>query len=256
LTLPSDRVTFFNFLASHDGIGLNPVWGILAPEEIDALVEKTLQHDGLVSYKHNSDGSQSPYEMNINYFDALSNPGGEEPLELHVNRFMTAQAIMLSLVGVPGIYFHSLFGSRGWPEGVRLTERNRTINRQKLNLSTLANELADPSSLRHLVFRRYVQFLQARSASSAFHPYGSQQIVDCGKAIFSLLRCSPDENQRVLCLHNISDQAQNVKVNWNDVANTSLDRLVNLINNEQIKGPLNDKLVLQPYQTLWLRMKK
>jgi sucrose phosphorylase len=72
LTLPSDKTTFFNFLASHDGVGLNPARGILSNEEIDALVNKTLAHGGLVSYKNNSDGSQSPYEMNVNYFDALS----------------------------------------------------------------------------------------------------------------------------------------------------------------------------------------
>ena len=114
LMLPSNSVTFFNFLASHDGIGLNPVRGILPDQDIEALVEKTLDHGGLISYKHNSDGSQSPYEMNISYFDALSNPHGDEPLELQANRFMAAQSIMLSIVGVPGIYFHSLFGSRSW----------------------------------------------------------------------------------------------------------------------------------------------
>jgi sucrose phosphorylase len=27
---------------------------------------------GLVSFKHNNDGTQSPYEVNINYFDALN----------------------------------------------------------------------------------------------------------------------------------------------------------------------------------------
>ena len=73
LTLPSNKTTFFNFLASHDGIGLNPARGILSTADIDVLVENTLEHGGLVSYKHNSDGSQSPYEMNISYFDALSN---------------------------------------------------------------------------------------------------------------------------------------------------------------------------------------
>ncbi|GAB4543417.1 MAG: hypothetical protein Fur002_15350 [Anaerolineales bacterium] len=49
-----------------------------------------------------------------NYFDALSNPNGDESLDLQIKRFMSAQAIMLSLIGMPGIYFHSLFGSRGW----------------------------------------------------------------------------------------------------------------------------------------------
>jgi hypothetical protein len=87
LELPSDQTTFFNFLASHDGIGLNPARGILSPAEIDGLVGQTLAHGGLISFKQNSDGTQSPYEMNINYFDALSDPAGGEPLELQVDRF-------------------------------------------------------------------------------------------------------------------------------------------------------------------------
>jgi glucosylglycerate phosphorylase len=255
LTLPSDRVAFFNFLASHDGIGLNPVRGILPIEDIDALVEKTLEHDGLVSYKHNSDGTQSPYEMNINYFDALSNPQGNELLELQVDRFMTAQAVMLSLVGVPGIYFHSLFGSRGWREGVVLSGRNRTINRQKFDLATFESELADRSSLRYLVFSRYTQLLRARSASSAFHPHGEQQILDCDNAVFALLRLSPDGSQRVLCLHNVSNQRQNITVDFKDIF-TSSGQLTNLITDSPVEDPSTGPFILQPYQTLWLRIKE
>ena len=113
LALPSDRVTFFNFLASHDGIGLNPARGILSDAEIDALVQRTLEHGGFISYKDMPDGSRLPYEMNINYLDALSNPAEGEPVELAARKFLTAHAILLSLQGVPGIYFHSMFGSRG-----------------------------------------------------------------------------------------------------------------------------------------------
>jgi sucrose phosphorylase len=220
--------------------------------EINSLVQKTFEHGGLVSYKHNSDGSQSPYEMNINYFDALSNPQGNEPLELQVDRFMTAQAIMLSLTGVPGIYFHSLFGSRNWREGVDLTGRNRTLNRQKFDLTRFESELADQSSLRYLVFRRYVQLLRARSASSAFHPHGEQKVLECGKAIFVVLRRSPDGSQRVLGLHNVSDQSQ--RVYGEAVPGLPSDPFTDLITNELISRPLNGEFVLKPYQTLWLRM--
>jgi glycosidase len=253
LTLPSNQVTFFNFLASHDGIGLNPVRGILSAAEIDALVETTLEHGGLVSYKHNSDGSESPYEMNINYFDALCDPQGNEPLELQTDRFMTAQAIMLSLVGMPGIYFHSLFGSRSWRAGVNLTGRNRTINRQKFDLATFESELSDVSSLRYHVFDCYAQLLRARSTSSAFHPHGEQQVLDCGEAIFALLRLSPDASERVLCLHNVSDQPQRLTV-LEDISGSPTNRFTDLIVNRRISDPLNSTLVLKPYQTLWLRI--
>lgn len=250
LKLPSDHTTFFNFLASHDGIGINPARGILSGDEVDALVERVVQHGGLVSYKNDASGVQIPYELNISYFDALSDPRAEEAIPLQVNRFMTAQAIMLALVGVPGIYFHSLFGSRSWQEGVGLTGRNRTINRQKLDLPAFERELTDEASLRHRVFSRYAQLLQARSASPAFHPHGTQQVLDYGREIFALLRLSRDGAERVLCLHNISDQPR--QVNAKNIPGSAGEPSVDLISGYEIPGPFE----LGPYQTLWLRMKK
>lgn len=227
LALPSDRTTFFNFLASHDGIGLNPVRGILSSPDIDALVEQALDHGGLISYKQDPDGLQSPYELNINYFDALSDPLAAEPLELQVSRFMAAQALMLSLRGVPGIYFHSLFGSRNWKEGVPLKKSNRAINREKLDRLALEHDLADPASLRSQVFSRYCDLLALRSSSSAFHPHGSQKILDVGSGVFAVLRSSPDSRHQALCLQNITAQT----------------RKASLPSGVQ---------VLEPYQKLWL----
>ncbi len=223
LKLPSNRTTFLNFLASHDGIGLNPVRGLLNDADIDCLVTKTLTHGGLISYKQNPDGTQSPYEMNINYFDALSDPTSDEPLDLQVKRFMAAQAIMLSLNGIPGIYFHSMFGSRNWNEGVTKSGRYRAINRQKLEIELLENDLNDPLSLRLQVFMRYKQLLLRRSSSSVFHPHGGQKVLDLGPGVFAVLRSSPDGDQKVLCLQNVTPLTQSA-------GNYSLD----------------------PYQTLWI----
>lgn len=223
LALPSEKTTFFNFLASHDGIGLNPIRGILSNNEIDQLVQDTLQHGGLISYKNNPDGTQSPYEMNINYFDALSDPGGYEPLPFQIDRFMAAQAIMLMLRGLPGIYFHSLFGSRGWKDGVRQTGQNRSINREKLDLTNLEADLTNPRSIRSQVFRRYCDLLSRRASSQAFDPYGNQEILDMGPAVFALRRSSSDGRYRTLCLQNV----------------TAI---------EQEAG----EFILAPYQTLWI----
>ncbi len=241
LTLPSAHTTFFNFLASHDGIGLNPVRGILSPADIDALAQQTLAHGGLISYKHNADGSQSPYELNINYFDALSNPHRAEPGAVQVDRFLAAQASMLALVGVPGLYFHSLFGSRGWREGVQQTGRNRTINRQKCDYAVLESELANPASLRAHVFTRYQQLLRVRAASPAFHPHGAQRILDLSPHVFTLERLAPNNPARALCLHNVSAQPQLVQPPFS----TSTDLITNRTVNETA-------LTLAPYQVLWL----
>lgn len=254
LSLPSDRTTFFNFLASHDGIGLNPARGILSDDQINLLVNKTLDHGGLISYKHNPDGTQSPYEMNINYFDALSNPfllpspspaagAIQETLDLQVDRFIAAQAIMLSLVGVPGIYFHSLFGSRGWLEGVKKTERHRTINREKLQFDELQKQLADKNSLRSKVFQRYSRLLKARSRNSAFHPHGAQRVLDLHPAVFAIERISPDEKSRVLCLHNVAQQ----KVSFSMNRKSGTD----LFTGETVSA---SAVALKPYQVLWIKL--
>jgi sucrose phosphorylase len=96
--------------------------------------------------------------------------------------------------------------------------------------------------------------LQARRASAAFHPHGEQQVLDYGEAIFALLRLSPNGDQRVLCLHNITNQPQLVLVNWKATFPLSSGSLIDLIT--QAEQPLAGNVVLKPYQTLWLRIKE
>lgn len=206
LRLPSDRTTFFNFLASHDGIGMNPARGILSQAEIDTLVARVQEHGGLVSYKHNSDGSKSPYELNITYFDALSNPAANEPLPTQVNRFLVAHAIMFALVGVPGIYFHSLFGSRNDRVGADASGIPRRINRQKLSRAELEADLADAISLRALVFGGLAHLLEQRRTSRAFAPGAKQRLLELDARVFAVIRESVGGAERMLCLHNVSDE--------------------------------------------------
>lgn len=210
LETPSERTTFFNFLASHDGIGLTPARDILSAAEIDRLVDRVQALGGRVSFKTNSDGSQSAYELNINYLDALGVPDEVESAETVTARFLASQAIMLSLAGVPGVYFHSLVGSRSWRAGVAITGRNRTINREKLPRRQLEDELRAPDSLRNRVFTGYCRMLRTRSAEPAFHPNGAQRVLDLHPAIFAVERTAPDGHSRVLCLHNVSAETVTV----------------------------------------------
>jgi glycosidase len=238
------QATFFNFTASHDGIGVMPARGLLSDSEVQALVDATLAHGGRASYKTNPDGSRSVYELNISYFDALSDPAGNEPLDVQVARFVVSQAIMLSLAGVPGIYVHSLLGSRSWSESVARTGHNRTINRQKLNRADLERELADPASLRSQVFSAYCRLLRARASDPAFDPYGQQQVLALGDAVFALLRTSPQGDSQVLCLHNVSARAEAVWLDpglWRDL----------LSGKEVHAGPEGLLYPLPPYAVRW-----
>lgn len=251
LTLPSARTTFFNFLASHDGIGLNPVRGLLSPAAIEALVAGTLARGGRVSYKHNADGSQSPYELNINIFDVLASAEPDEPASVHIDRFVAAHAVILALVGVPGIYFHSLFGSRGWPEGMAATGRNRTINREKLVYETLSRELGDPAHRRHTVFGRLKRLLQARAASPAFHPLGEQQVLDVGEAVFGLRRRAGEH--WAICLHNVAGSPQAVQVDLADLRLGARPKPIDLLGGQALveHNGAALRLTLAPYQVLW-----
>jgi glycosidase len=247
------QATFFNFTASHDGIGVMPARGLLSESEIQALVDAALAHGGRVSYKTNPDGSRSVYELNISYFDALSDPAVDEPLSVQAARFMVSQAIMLALAGVPGIYVHSLLGSRSWKEGVARTGHNRTINRQKLDRADLEQELADPDSLRSWVFAAYCRLLRARASDPAFHPYGHQQVLSLGDAVFALLRISPLGDSWVLCLHNVSDRTQSISLQTVDLGSWGAWR--DLVTGEMHSG--SDSLVsLPPYAVRWLGVRE
>lgn len=256
---PSGQVTFLNFLASHDGIGLNPVREILSDQAIDAMTQRVLMNGGLVSYKQNSDGTKSPYELNINYFDALSNPGRHESLEIQVDRFMAAQVIMLSLAGMPGIYFHSIFGSRGWLAGVEKTGNNRAINRQRFTVEEIERDLVDASSLRHKVFARYQALLRARMASQAFHPYGAQTILEYDDAVFAIVRRSPQAAETVLCIINVTDRSQTISLDLGNIfgfIHKEVD-IVDLISGQRLLyEQTNSTLRLLPYQSCWLARKQ
>ena len=245
LEIPSTEVTFFNFLASHDGIGLNPLRGILPEEEIEALVQRARTHGGLVSLKNDIGGVQRPYELNINYFDALNDPNAGDPLEVQVDRFVTAHAILLAMRGVPAIYFHSLVGSRGWPEGARESGHNRTVNRRKVQEVELEELLSRPDTRSAQVLQRLLHLIQIRRVHKAFHPYGFQEVLPCPPEVFGLVRISPDGKEKVICLQNVSDRR--VGMNFLPFIQPGMQ---DIITGEQLDHPVS--YALGPYQTMWL----
>lgn len=243
--LPSKETTFYNFLASHDGVGVRPVEGILPSAEVQWLAKRAQAHGGYVSYKTNADGSESPYELNISYFDALSDPQGGEPLSLQVKRFMVSQAVMLALQGIPAIYVHSLFGSRNYLEGVQETGRYRSINREKFERADLEAAMADPDSVPARVYNAYRQLLVVRREHPAFHPNGVQRILDLGSAVFTLMRTAPDESETLICLHNVTGETQEIALPQDATVRPLWGILTDRIYDQ-------GTVTLAPYQILWL----
>ncbi len=209
--------TFLNFLASHDGIGLLPVQKILPDREIEELVRRTQEHGGLVSYRTGPKGMQEPYELNITYYDALNDPNDPDD-ERDVRRFLATHALMLSLAGVPALYFHSLVASRNCRRCVEETGHPRAIHRERIPLSRLEAELNAEGSRRARVFRGLLRLLNRRRAHPAFHPLGKQRVLDVdgdgegGGDVFALVREAPDGSEALLALVDVSGRSRTLRI--------------------------------------------
>jgi sucrose phosphorylase len=245
---PSERTAFFNFLASHDGIGVVPARDLLSEAEIANLANRVLAHGGQVSDKANSDGSVSPYELNATFFDALSDPRDEtEAWSTKLDRFMSSQAIMLALAGVPGIYIHSLFGSSNDHAGFGRSGWKRDLNHQQLGLAEVEAALSDSRTRRAQVFARYARLLEVRSRQPAFHPRSDQRLLAAGAGIFAVAR-GPRQGQVLVTLHNVTDSPAVVAGDW-QVADRR--EWQDVISGERFHDV--SALSLAPYQVLWLQ---
>jgi sucrose phosphorylase len=239
LYLESANNTFFNFTASHDGIGVRPLEGILDAKELDGLVEIVKANDGQVSYKQNPDGSESPYELNITYVDAIL----ADTSSTRAEKFLASQSIQYALPGVPATYIHSLLGSRNWVEGVKQTGRARTINREKLQVEKLISELNDPESFRSRVFFPYLNLIKTRKKQSAFHPNAGFEIMQIDPKVFGIKRSSKD--QTIYAITNISSKTISVSLS----GTASTDQTTDLITGETVNTAAFN---LNPYQYMWL----
>ncbi|WP_371017620.1 sugar phosphorylase [Pseudalkalibacillus sp. JSM 102089] len=244
LEATTETTTYFNFLASHDGVGVRPVEGILSASEVQRMADKVQENGGYVSYKNNGDGTKSPYELNINYLDAISNNG--ESNEKKAKRFIAAQSVLLSLMGVPGIYVHSLLGSQNDQSGVDETGRYRSINREKLTRSTLEDELQKEGSLRNLVFNDLKKLIRTRKSNKAFHPNASQEVLEMDQRIFSVVRTNEQTGDRVVAITNVSDDTVTLK---REILDRYFDGTAfDLISECEVSS----EITVSPYEVLWV----
>ncbi len=246
LYLKSEANTFFNFTASHDGIGVRPLEGILPEEEIDRLIKIVKENGGRVSYKRNSDGSESPYELNITYVDALLNKKSKVD-EYHSDRFLASQAIQFVLPGVPATYIHSILGSHNWEQGVRQTQMARTINRGKLRLDDIIKQLEDPDNFRSRIFFPYIDLIKIRKKQPAFHPNTFFEILELDPKVFAISRYCKE--QIIYALTNISSTHIFVSLP-KDRGNSDMK---DLLSGKIFKA---NSIGLNPYQFVWLVTKK
>ena len=239
---------FFNFIATHDGIGLRPVEGLLDEEDLDALITAMMDRGGRISWRSLDDGVTRPYEINISLYDAMAGTL-EGPDQWQFQRFVCAHAIMLALEGLPGIYIHSMLGTRNDLNRMEHSGHNRHINRHQWDADALQASLAQEDDPRRRVLDRLQSLIALRQRQKAFHPNATQFTLHLGDSVFGFWRQSIDRSQSIFCINNISAQPQQVLLS--DINLIETDQWRDIISGDPIT-PEVEALDLQPYQSVWL----
>jgi sucrose phosphorylase len=204
LETPSPAATFLNVLDTHDGIGLMGVRGILADAEIDCILREAQKRGAYVSCQMRDDRQEEPYEINATWWSAVNGDEEGEDLLLRVRRYIASRSIALALKGVPGLYIHGALGTSNDHAQIRETGAVREVNRGGVDGEKLEREMADPGSKLSLVTRSANRLYAVRTRHRAFHPRGGQRVLDIGPQIFALLRTSPEGNEAVLAVVNVT----------------------------------------------------
>lgn len=241
--------TYLNFIASHDGIGLRPLDGLVSDEEREKMVETMGRFGGKVTYRRDLSGNEKAYELNIALYSALKGTMHNPDDGWQLSRFICAHAIMFALEGIPAIYIHSLFGTKNDYQRLEHTGRARSINRHIWQLDSLEAALQNQQSHHRQVFDQLSILLAIRRRQRAFHPNTTQFTMHLGTKVFAFWRQSIDRRQSVFCLYNITDEDQ--VINLSDINLISTDHWSDLISGTSYNNP-GGQLTLLPYQFVWI----
>jgi len=253
LKFVSPQATYFNFLDSHDGIGVMAVKNILSSEEIDALALRVVENGGFISYKDNGDGTVSPYELNVTWWNALNNDRDGEPVEQKVRRYLASRAIALVMMGVPGVYLHGLLGSRNDVDAVLEEQQTRSINRRNLNMDGLIRLLRDASTTTHQVATGLVALIRHRVQEAAFHPNAEQRILSVSPGTFTVVRTAAHGQEQIVAITNVTSKPQRwgVRVAEGGLIAWRWRDLLTGKSYQAQQGQL--ELMVEPYQVMWLK---
>ena len=252
---------YFNFISSHDGIGIRPAEGLLTSYEISDLLSTLEANGGTISMRTMEDGEVVPYEANISLYDAFKTTlanAADAPRDKHghiigdeyqAKRFICAHTIMLALEGVPGIYLNSLLGTNNDYDLMKETGHLRSINRHHWTNSELDEALNDPARHHQAVFSELRRIIQLRRQQPAFHPNATQYTLHLGEHFFAFWRESLERDQSVFAIHNVSDKTQILPLATLNLIAT--EQWYDILSGDVISD-ISARLKLAPYTSIWL----
>ena len=239
LNPPNDGCSFINFIASHDGIGLRPLEGLVPDSEIENLTDKIHERGGYAAMRTDKDGKDSVYELNIALFSAFG--GAQEDIP----SYLAAHQLMMAFQGVPAIYINALVGGLNDLQGVESSGRTRSINRGHWELANLTELLDNDASSQSIIFKEICRNLELRGGQSAFSPSASQTVIFYDQSHIWLKRQSSD--QRIFVVASFSSETTKTAL----VVDESLpDIALDILRDENVH--LHQTIAMAPYQVRWI----
>ena len=243
-----EHTTYFNFIASHAGIGLRPTENILTDQERGTLIDIVKEFGGVISNRKKPDGTETVYELNIALLDAMK--GTFKGIDhMQVDRFIACHAIMLSLEGIPAFYIHSVLGTTNDYELMKKNSQNRSINRKSWDINEIKNKLLDDKSINNQVYKSIINLVKIRKKQPAFHPNAIQFTFNLGKNFFGIWRQSIDKKQSIFSVTNVTNIFQYLDLTELNLIES--EKWWDLMSSEDIDD-IKSTIALKAYQTVWI----
>jgi len=247
-TLPDDT-TLFNFTASHDGVGLRALEGLMNEQRIKDLLINCEKRGGLVSHRRLSNGDDKPYELNISWWSAMED-SSRDSNRFQFERFILTQLLVMALKGVPAFYLPALLASENDIKSFSMTGQRRDLNREKFKLDNLLSSLNNPESNPNKNLKYLRKAMDVRSELKQFHPCSEMKCLSKGRSDIVVIKRSKGP-ESVFAIHNMTENKINYQLNDND-----LPKIID--NNFNTQDFLTStkynwkNISLDPFQVIWL----
>jgi sucrose phosphorylase len=153
---------------------------------------------------------------------------------------------------VPGLYTHGLFALPNDYELAETSNVRRDINRGVIDSELLSDAFADPDSKRSHLVRMSRKIHLSRTRNRAFHPQGDQLVLMISPDVLIVLRVSPEGDQHILTMTNVTDRASSIEIPLSDLGLKETKWRDLMTEKEWTVEGDRISITMQPYDVIWL----
>lgn len=262
--LTENNSHFWNAYAKTPEIPSTAAWGVflrvhdeLTLEMVDVKTRKLI-YDKLIT-------KGAEFRKGLGVSGRIS-----EFLDKNPNRIALAYSVLLSLPGIPIIYYGDEIGApNNWDyakESAKIREKtqkekngdldvisffdSRDINRGPITKDSFYSAKNNKDKFSHTIYSSIKNLINIRKENPLLTRGDLKEIKADNKAVFSYLR--ELDGKQMLVVNNLSDKTVSSKLK---LSNIPSNELINLINKEKVnykKSKDGIKVTIKPFESLWI----